>query len=147
MHRSSYNVVHSLLHQWASDPAGAMKTWVGPDVIYSLNVSPDALPLGGETVGWDAVNEILLGIRELFEYLVYKPRILTVEDNIVRARIELVLRHKPSGEILNSQMRSVFTVRDGFVVRVEEYVDAPMIESFMRLVSGEEGGPDTDDAT
>lgn len=137
MPQSSYEVVHALLHQWASDPAGAMRTLVAPDVVYNLNVSRDALPLGGETSGWEAVNEILLGIRKLFDYLVYKPRILTVEDNIVRARIELVLRHKPSGEIFTGQMRSVFTVRDGLIVRVEEYVDAPMVESFMRLVSGE----------
>lgn len=114
-----------------------MRTLVAPDVVYNLNVSREALPLGGETSGWEAVNEILLGIRKLFDYLVYKPRILTVEDNIVRARIELVLRHKPSGEIFTGQMRSVFTVRDGLIVRVEEYVDAPMVESFMRLVSGE----------
>lgn len=137
MPQSSYEVVHALLHQWASDPAGAMRTLVAPDVVYNLNVSREALPLGGETSGWEAVNEILLGIRKLFDYLVYKPRILTVEDNIVRARIELVLRHKPSGEIFTGQMRSVFTVRDGLIVRVEEYVDAPMVESFMRLVSGE----------
>ncbi|WP_072396589.1 nuclear transport factor 2 family protein [Hyphomicrobium sp. CS1GBMeth3] len=137
--QSPHDVVHALLHQWAADPAGAMKTKVAPDVVYTLNVSPDALPLGGETVGWDAVNEILLGIRKIFDYLVYKPRILSVDGNVVRARIELVLRHRPSGEVFTGQMRSVFTVRDGLVTRVDEYVDAPMVETFMRLVSGGEG--------
>jgi ketosteroid isomerase-like protein len=131
--QSPYDQINEHLHRWAEDPAGCMMK-VTPDVVYRLNVSRDLLPLGGETVGWDAVNSVMLGIREVFDYLVYNPRILSVADNVVRARIELMLRHKPSGEILTGQMRSVFTVRDGLIARVDEYVDAPMVESFMRLV-------------
>lgn len=131
---SPYDIVSALLHRWRVDPAGAMAS-VAPDIVYTLNVSPDALNLGGETVGWEAVNGRLLGIREVFDYLVYRPRIMAVDGFLVRACIELMLRHKASGEILTGQMRSIFTVRDGMIARVDEYVDAPMVESFMRLVS------------
>lgn len=137
--QSPYDQIHEHLHRWAADPAGAM-TRVAPDIVYTLNVSPDALPIGGETVGWDAVNAMMLGIRDVFDYLVYKPHILSVDGNVVRARIELMLRHKPSGEILTGQMRSVFTVRDGLIARVDEFVDAPMVESFMRLFSAGKDG-------
>ena len=130
--QSPYDLINEHLHRWAEDPSGCMMK-VAPDIVYRLNVSPDALPLGGETVGWDAVNAIMLGIRDVFDYLVYNPRILSVEGNVVRARIELMLCHRPSGEILTGHMRSEFTVRDGLIARVGEYVDAPMIESFMRL--------------
>ena len=133
--QSPHDLVRALLDQWPDDPAGAMRTKVAPDIVYTLNVSPDALPLGGATEGWDAVNDVLLGIRKVFDYLVYRGRIVAVDGDTVRARIELVLRHKPSGQILNSQMRSVFVVRDGLIVRVDEYVDAAMVETFMRLVS------------
>lgn len=131
---SPYEIAQAHYAQWAGDPAGAMAR-VAPDIVYTLNVSPDDLPLGGETAGWDAVNSLMLGIRDVFDYLVYKPRILSVQDNVVRARVELVLRHKDSGELLMGQMRSVLTVRDGLVARVDEFVDAPMIETFMRLFS------------
>jgi ketosteroid isomerase-like protein len=135
---SSRDIVETFLNRWADDPAGAMRM-VAPDIIYTLNVSADAHPLGGKTVGWDAVNAMMLGIRNDFDYLVYKPRILSVEGDTVRARIELLFCHKASGELLPSQMRTVLTVRDGLIARVDEYVDAPMLEAFMRLFSSGKG--------
>lgn len=132
--RSPIEVATDHYGRWAEDPAGAMKD-VAPDVVYTLNVSPDALQLGGETVGWEAVNAMMLGIREVFDYLVYIPRIMGVDGDVVRVNIEIIFRHKPSGELLTGQIRSVLTARDGLVARVDEYVDAPLIESFMRLFS------------
>ncbi|CAN1724160.1 SnoaL-like domain-containing protein [Hyphomicrobium sp. 1Nfss2.1] len=110
-----------------------MAAYVDPEIVYTLNVSPDALLLGGETHGRDAVTVKMLGIREQFDYLVFKPRIFSVSGDVVRIRIEYVFQHKASGELLSGNMRSEFTVRDGLIVRVDEFVDAPMIESFMRL--------------
>ncbi len=106
-----------------------------PDVVYSLNVSPDALQLGGETVGWDAVNSMMLAIRDVFDYLIYILRIMAVDGDVVRVNSEIIFRHKHSGELLTGNLRSVLTARDGLVARVDEYVDAPLIESFMRLFS------------
>lgn len=131
--RSALEVAEMLLGHWRDDPAGCMRTYIAPDIVYTLNVSPEALMLGGETRGWDAVNAKLLGIREAFEYLVYKPRIFAIQGNVVRARIEFVYRHKRSGQLLSGHMRSVFEIRDGLVVRCDEYVDAPLVEAFMRL--------------
>lgn len=131
--RTALEVTETLLWRWREDPAGCMKEFVAPDVVYTLNVSPEALLLGGETRGWDAVNAKMLGIREVFEYLVFRPRIFAVRGDEVRARIEFVFRHKRSGELLTGQMRSVFQVQNGLITRVDEYVDAPLVESFMRL--------------
>jgi ketosteroid isomerase-like protein len=136
--RSPIEVAEAHYGRWAADPAGAMADTT-PDVVYTLNVSPDALQLGGETVGREAVTAMMLAIREVFEYLVYKPRVMAIEDDVIRVKIEIIFRHKPSGELLTGQIRSVLTARDGMVARVDEYVDAPLIESFMRLFSeGEE---------
>ena len=133
---SPAEVTQTFLTRWADDPAGTMATMVARDIVYTLNVTPDAVPIGGETVGWDAVNAKMMGIREVFDYLVYKPRILSADGDKVRARVELIFRHKTSGELLMGQMRTVVTVRDGMIARVDEYVDAPLIESFMRMFAG-----------
>jgi len=131
--RTPLEVTEAVLGRWRDDPAGCMAAYVHPDVIYTLNVSPDALLLGGETHGRDAVTAKMLGIRDQFDYLVYKPRVFSIRGDTVRTRIEFVYLHKRSGELLSGRMRSVFTVRDGLIVRVDEFVDAAMIESFMRL--------------
>lgn len=133
--RSPRETALALWGRWAEDPAGSMKACAA-DIVYTLNVSPDALQLGGETVGWEAVTARMLAIREVFDYLVYIPRIMSVEGDKVRASIEIILKHRPSGELLAGHIRNVLTARDGMVVRVDEYVDAALIETFMRLFSG-----------
>jgi ketosteroid isomerase-like protein len=132
--------VQVFLEQWADDPEGAM-VMLAPDIAYTLNVDPEALQIGGETAGWDAVNAMMLSIRNVFEYLVYRPRIISAAEDIVRARVELILRHRASGELLMTHMRIVVTVRDDMISRVEEYVDAPMVESFLRLFSNADNAP------
>ncbi len=134
--QSPAEVTQAFLTRWADDPAGTMATMVAPDIVYTLNVTPEVMQLGGETIGWEAVNAKMMGIRDVFDYLVYKPRIFGVAGDQVRARIELILRHKTSGELLMGQMRTMVTVRDGQIARVDEYVDAPLIESFMRMFAG-----------
>ena len=96
---------------------------------------PDALRIGGETVGREAVTAMMLEIRDVFDYLVYRPRIMSVDGNVARVNIEIIFRHRASGELLTGQIRSMLTARDGQIARVDEYVDAPMIEAFMRLFS------------
>lgn len=129
-------VVERFSGLWEQHYQQAM-TMVAPDIVYRLNVDSEAMPLGGETIGWDAVNAIMMRSREVFEYLVYRPRILSVEGDTARLRVELVLRHRASGELLMVNMRAVNRVRDGMIVAVDEYVDAPMIETFMRLMGTE----------
>ena len=131
------DLVQTVLNRWADDPAGAMGM-VAPDIVYTLNVDPDALQIGGETVGWDAVKDMMLNIRNVFDYLVYRPQIVSAEGDMVRAPIELILRHRPSGELLMTQMRTVVVVRDNLIARIDEYVDAPMVETFMRLFNADQ---------
>jgi ketosteroid isomerase-like protein len=132
--RTPREVAEDHYGNWAADPVRAMEK-CAPDVAYTLNVSPDALQIGGETVGREAVKAMMLAIREVFDYLVYIPRIMAVDGVAVRVNIEIIFRHKASGELLTGQIRSILTARDGLVGRVDEYVDAPMIEAFMRLFS------------
>lgn len=131
--RTPLEVTETLLSKWQADPAGCMAAYAHPDIVYTLNVSPDLLLLGGETRGREGVTAKMLGIREQFDYLVFKPRIFSVIGDVVRTRIEFVYLHRPSGELLSGHMRSVFTVRDGLIVRVDEFVDAALVETFMRL--------------
>jgi ketosteroid isomerase-like protein len=130
------------LDRWAKDPAGAM-LMVSPDIVYTLNVSRQMLAVGGETTGWPAVNYKMLSLRRLFEYCRYRPQVLGAVGDVVRSRIDMKLRHRPTGEILTFTMRNVMTVRAGMIVRVDEYVDRELIEAFLRLV----GAPPQSEAT
>lgn len=141
--RSPQEITQTFFATWATDPVAGM-AMVTRDIVYTLNVSPDALQLGGETAGWDAVNAMMLGIRDVFDYLVYKPRFLGADGDVVRTQIEIIFKHKASGELLSGHIRNVATVRGDMICRVDEYVDAPLIESFMRLFAMGRSDPETE---
>ena len=37
-----------------------------------------------------------------------------------------------------TQMRTVVVVRDNLIARIDKYVDAPMVETFMRLFNADQ---------
>jgi ketosteroid isomerase-like protein len=131
--QQAVEVAQAYLDRWPDDFAGAMRDLLASDIVYCLNVDREALHIGGETVGWSAVNAKMLELRAMFDYLVFRPRLLSAQGNVVRYRIEFLLRHCASQEILSFSLRCVVTVRDRHITRIDEYVDAPQIETFMRL--------------
>ncbi len=48
-------------------------------------------------------------------------------------------RHRASGEVLDGRFRHVMRVKDGLIVRTDEYHDRAKVETFMRLVGGPQG--------
>ena len=104
------------------------------DVITTMNVDAEAFPMGGQTIGREEVLAKVLRFRELFEILDYQPRISGAEGEIVRSRVTMLLRHRDSGEVVLCKKRSVCEVRDGQIVRVDEFIDRAMMETFIRLV-------------
>lgn len=118
---------------WHEDPMGAKDVFAA-DVVTTMNVDADIIPMGGEIVGRDGLMAKVLQFREVFEILEYQPRICGVDGNIVRSRVNMLLRHRRSGEIVLCKKRSVYEVRDNLIVRVDEYVDRAMMETFIRLV-------------
>ena len=47
----------------------------------------------------------------------------------------MLLRHRKSGEVVMCKKRTVYTIQNGVMVRIDEYVDQAMMETFMRMVS------------
>ena len=125
-------LVQSFASRWQHDHVNAM-TLVSPSVVYRLNVAHDTLPIGGEMVGAESIYAQMMSVRAIFDYLVYKPRILSVDGETVRVLVEFVLRHRVSRELLFINMRSVYHVKDDLIVVIDEFVDAPMVEAFMRF--------------
>jgi hypothetical protein len=53
----------------------------------------------------------------------------------VSAHIVFRLRHRLTGHIIEGSQRSVFSVRDGLIAKIDIYEDAPRIEAFMRMTA------------
>lgn len=107
------------------------------DAVYVLHIADTALSFGGEKSGKDAIRSAFDRMRSDFDFILYRPFPLSGDGEAVRGQVEFIYRHKHSGEHLSGRFRLVWTVRDGLIVRCEEYHDAARIEAFMRLFGGE----------
>lgn len=107
--------------------------WVAEDSAYALYVSGELLPHGGETVGRASIEAALRQVRLDFEYLLYRPLNLKAKGEVVRFQVEFMYRHRRSGETLSGRFRFVMRVKDGRIVRADEYHDRAKVEAFMRL--------------
>lgn len=95
------------------------------------------MPFAGEMAGKTAIEASLREMRRQFEYLVYRPHNLVADGDVVRLRVEHIYEHRASGAVLSGNFRLVFTVREGKIVRGEEYHDRAMVEAFMRLFAAQ----------
>ena len=120
-------VVQRFLDAWIANDLTEAMSFVAQDCSYSLYLSGDVVPFGGETVGRENIAATLRQVRSDFEYLLFRPYNFHAEGDGVRYRVEFMYRHLASGEILTGRLRLVMRVRDGLLVTVEEYHDRPMV--------------------
>lgn len=131
--QSAEETVKRFIKVWAAgDTDGAMH-FIAEECAYALYISSEALPFAGETVGRANIEAALRQMRAQFHYLLFRPLNYVAEGDTVRTRVEHMYRHRASGEVLSGTFRLVFKVRDGLIVRADEYHDRAMVEAFMRL--------------
>ncbi len=118
---------------WAAEDIDASVRLIAEDAVYVLHISNEVLPFAGETVGKANIEAALRLIRKQFEYLLFRPYNFVADGDKVRLRVEHIYRHRASGELLSGNFRLVFEVRDGLIVKCNEYHDRAMVEAFMRL--------------
>lgn len=127
------DTVRRFVKAWAGGDIDEAMGLVADDATYALYISKDALPFGGETAGRAGIEACLREMRARFAYLVFRPYNIVADGDTVRLRVEHMYRHRKSGEILSGRFRLVVKVRDGLLVRADEYHDRAMVETFMRL--------------
>lgn len=126
-------VVRQFNKAWAEGDLAAAMRWVAEDSVYALYISGELLPAGGETVGRANIEAVLRQVRLDFEYLLYRPLNLKANGAVVRYQVEFMYRHRRSGETLSGRFRLVMRVKDGLIVRADEYHDRAKVEAFLRL--------------
>lgn len=126
-------VVRRFNAYWIAGDIEAAIQFVAEDCVYALYISDEVLPFGGETRGRDNIKAAFRMMRDQFEYVLYRPKILKVDRDMVRQRVEFMYRHRKSGETLSGNFRLILLVKDGRLVRGDEYHDRAMVETFMRL--------------
>ncbi len=135
MSTSPRAAVEAFNRAWIKGDVDAALTVVGDDCVYALYISDELLPHGGETVGKERIGAVLRQVRVDFTYILFRPHNFVVDGDMCRFNVEFMYRHNASGETLSGTFRMLMRVRDGLIVRADEYHDRARVEAFLRLVS------------
>ncbi len=129
------DTVRRFYEAWIPGDIDSAIRFVAEDAVYNLYISEELLPVAGQTIGRANIEAGLRLVREQFEYLLYRPMELIADGEDVRHRVEFMYRHRASGEMLSGRFRIIIRVRDGLIVRCDEYHDRARVEAFLRLFS------------
>lgn len=132
------DIVAAFNAAWAAGDITAALEFVAEDAVYELHVSDVLIRCGGVANGRDNIGTVLTQFRAKFEYILYRPLTLVCDGDTVRFQVEFMYRHCASGEMLSGRFRHVMRVKDGLIVRTDEYHDRAKVEAFMRLFASTE---------
>jgi ketosteroid isomerase-like protein len=133
MSTSAREVVEAFNRAWIRGDVDAALATVADDCVYALYISNEVLPHGGETVGKEKIAAVLRQVRVDFTYILYRPHNFVVDGDVCRYSVEFMYRHNASGQTLSGTFRILMRVRDGLIVRADEYHDRARVEAFLRL--------------
>jgi ketosteroid isomerase-like protein len=129
------DTVRALWRAWQKRDKAATLALLSDSIVFALLVPQEVLPFGGETVGKASVSDRLQTILEQFDTLSYEGKVTRTLGETVHGMVAYRFRHKVTRETIDGVMRHVIQVRDGRIVRINEYHDIALVRAFMRLVS------------
>lgn len=132
------DIVAEVLRLWAAQDVESTFAYVADDVVYVLYIDEDLAPFAGVTHGREGMMTAFYQMIEQYDYLKWEQVIVGAEGDVVRAQTQFRLHHRRTGTDLEGSMRTVMTMRDGMMVRCEEFLDRGLVESFMRLAKHRE---------
>ncbi len=128
------SIVRDFQKAWEANDLDAAIALMADDAIYTLHISDAIVPYGGEHRGKANIRACFTALLETFEGLLDRSFPVIVDGNNVRGQVEFIYRHRVSYHILSGRYRLLWEIRDGLIVRCDEYHDTARVEAFMRLV-------------
>ena len=130
-------VVTRFLQYWIAKDIDACLTLLSATASYTLHIEQSLLPFAGTTTGREEIGRQLAAMLRDWDYLVFRPTPAHAHvDDVseIHSRVEFMYRHRASGEVIDGFLRLVWCVREGLITEVNEYHDAAMVETFLRLL-------------
>ncbi len=121
----------------------AHEAWNKRDIARLLDLFDDEMTYWSN-VGSPGGQTLIRGKRDFVEFLsrlqdmqgLSVPHSLRFKDGTASASVEFYLKHLRTGYSHSGTFRQKLTFRDGRILRMDEFHDAPALETFLALLSG-----------
>lgn len=147
---SAHEVARLSLDAWEQGDVDQTLATFAPDASWTIHVAASILEipdLAGYTRGLDTIKRRLAGLQNVFEYRSFKVARLGSHNSTALARCTVVIRHRETHDDYAGALQLVFRVRDGAIVHLDEYHDAPLLAAYFRyidLLRGHVAAPQSD---
>ena len=108
------------------------------DIVFTANAPVDLLPHMGRRQGKAAMREMWTAVHGRYSDMRYEVPILVAEGDKVAAHLRVFFRKRSNGRMVQFDIASFFTLRDGLVAEIREIIDTlDLVEQVLeRDVSG-----------
>ena len=127
-------VFRQAVRNWSDGNLDGVLALLGDDVVHTVNVDALKIPWASSAVGKADVSARLKLIIDTFGVDAFVIENLVYEEEELRAAVLGYHVHRKTGERLDVRLRFRVRVRDGLIVRLDEFLDAAYIDAFERFV-------------
>lgn len=120
---------------WSEEDFEGAVALLGDDIVHTVNVDALQIPWVSSAEGKVNVSARLKLIADTFVINAFIIEALAYEAGEIRATVLGYHVHRKTRERLDVRVRFRVRVRDGLIVRIDEFLDAAYIEAFQRFVT------------
>ena len=129
-------LVEGLYAAWRIQDIEATLIYCADDIRYSVQQRDGMSGVGGLMLGKPTVRSYLEAFCATWEILYLEPRVLRIEDNVVRGQLKFRALHRRTNLALDGIKRHVWVVGPKLLASCEEYHDADQIKAFLTMAEG-----------
>jgi ketosteroid isomerase-like protein len=119
---------------WNDGNLEGVLSLIADDIVHVVNVDALEIPWVSSAEGKPALTARLMLIAATFVINAFIVESLVQERDDIRATVLVYHTHRKTGEPLDVKVRFRVRVRDGLIVRMDEFLDAAYIDAFNRFV-------------
>ena len=128
MTHSAQAILTDIYDAWRAQSLDWLATYLPDDFYIPLEMHP----LGGTTNGNNAAIERLGLIFQQFDTQKLETGQITAEPSGATIEVRTRCRHRPSGVWLETTKSNIWTLEDGWPVRLDEHYDLSRFQAFMK---------------
>ena len=134
MSLSAETILTDIYDAWRAHNLDLLATYLPDDFSHFINVPTEMHPLGEARHGKDAVIERLGLIFQQFDIQQLEIGHIAVSADSASVEVRTRCRHRPSGTVLDVTKSNLWTLEDGWPVKLFEHYDLDRLQTFMQEV-------------
>ncbi|MEO1720354.1 MAG: nuclear transport factor 2 family protein [Pseudomonadota bacterium] len=142
------SVWHTIVAAYARADIEGVIRHLAPDAILRSSIDGVAFPEAGTSVGHDQTRLRFQTMFANFEMLRFEIVSMRSDHVLTESSVAISIKHRQTGEVLNTQLWFICEFRDGLCHRVDEFIELDGVNTYLRTIGRDpvepSGQPDRD---